>query len=114
MIYIVSVTVMICFIFAGIYVGFTPTVHRIVEQDFLRRVYDNGALEGLQYADVCLRAKTIVPSASHNVTTAIPGNPIVLTRRNAVVQKRLSCGITIPRLTAVNPNVSINVTVNQI
>ena len=113
---------MVMFILSGIFVGYAPPLHQLIEKDFMRRAYNNANLEGLQYGDLGLRARTIVPSDDHDVNRefpGIPGNPVpvpLYTKTkdgHAVVQRSLNCRLRVPQLTAQHPDVNIRVTVTK-
>lgn len=65
MIWIISLVLTIFFILSGVFIGFAPPAHSLVEKDFLNRAGYYARLEGLQYGNICLRAKTMDPAVSN-------------------------------------------------
>ena len=73
MIYIVSlVMLMVCLIAGGILVGAGPNVKSLVDKDFARKSYTTAKLASLQYGNIALRAKTVIPDkdAAHKTANA--------------------------------------------
>ena len=110
MIYIVSIILMFAFILSGIFAGLAPNVYRIIEKDFIRRAHQNARLEGLQYGDLGLRAKTF-NAASDNPAERSREITAELSQENGVVYQKSSSNITVPQVTAQNPNTTIIVSV---
>lgn len=117
MIWIISIIMLGAAILGGFFIGYTPALHELVESDFIRRAYDNAYLEGIQYGDLALRAKTVAPSTTKDITFQIPNTPenapIELMRINGKTQKSLECKITIPKISAAKPTPEIRVTVTK-
>jgi len=57
MIYIISMTITLSFILSGVFLGLAPSVHRVIEADFLRRASSNAKIEGLQMGNIMARAR---------------------------------------------------------
>jgi hypothetical protein len=68
MIYIISMTVTLSFILSGVFLGLAPSVHRVIESDFLRRASANAKIEGLQIGNLMSRAKPGVDQ-TRNITS---------------------------------------------
>jgi len=71
MIYIVSlVMLMVCLIAGGILLGAGPNVKSLVDKDFARKSYTTAKLASLQYGDIALRARTVIPDPDPKAKTA--------------------------------------------
>ncbi|MCK9594100.1 MAG: hypothetical protein PHH68_06825 [Candidatus Omnitrophica bacterium] len=57
MIYIISMTITLSFILSGVFLGLAPSIHRVIESDFLRRASSNAKIEGLQIGTLMSRSK---------------------------------------------------------
>jgi len=104
---------MFSFILSGIFAGLAPNVYRIIEKDFVRRAQRNARLEGLQYGDLALRAKTF-NATSENVGDRSRNIDSDLSQENGAVYETSKSSIVVPRVTPQNPNATIvvNVTID--
>jgi len=76
MIFIVSIIIAFSFILSAVFIGFTPNVARLVDSDILREVFDNAAVEAIQYGNLYRRAGII----DTNTTTTMPENATIVSR----------------------------------
>ncbi len=111
MIWIISILTMVSLILGSIFISFAPSLHNIIEKDFTRGVRNNATLEGLQYGNLLLRAKTIDPTVS-DANKRKKTITSELIKKNDVVQKRLDTIITFSRVTAPTPECNISVDIN--
>lgn len=72
------------------FLGFSPNIHRLVEEDYMRRAYSNAANYGMQYGELASRAGIL--NAAHNTTVLDEG---YLKGLNGKPQDDLNCTVTL-------------------
>jgi hypothetical protein len=68
MIVIVVALSVICSMFTATFVSYSPKFQGFMENDFIRRVYNNSMNYSLKYGQLCVRAGTITLDTSKQVT----------------------------------------------
>ncbi|MDD5348196.1 MAG: hypothetical protein PHT59_06255 [Candidatus Omnitrophica bacterium] len=70
MIYIISlVMLVVCMVGGAVLLAAGPNVKSIVDKDFSRKAYTVAKLASLQYGDVAIRAKTVIPDVKDQKPT---------------------------------------------
>ena len=81
-----------------------------MEKDFRRRAQYNARLEGLQYGDVGLRAGRFLPGSPDPAQRSLSITN-ELTEEDGEVSQKSYTNVTIPQITPLNQNLTINVNV---
>jgi hypothetical protein len=93
------------------FLGFSPQIHKLVENDLMRRAYNNNFLYGLQLGQLGVRAKSLTTDSS----TAKPLDlPFRLNYANnssqATVQDRFTGEVKLQQDTSGNLNINAQLT----
>jgi len=72
--------------------GYASSVHRVIDSDYMRQVYSNAILYGLQYGELATRAGTMNSGAGNNTKTLSLG---YLKKRNEKELDDLNCTVVL-------------------
>ncbi|MFA6281660.1 MAG: hypothetical protein WCY05_04060 [Candidatus Omnitrophota bacterium] len=67
----VSILVMLSLLLSA-FLGFAPQLHKLVENDLMRRSYNNSLIYGLQLGQIGIRAKTLTVDPKTNKPVDLP------------------------------------------
>lgn len=67
----VSIMVMLSLLMSA-FLGFAPQLHKLVENDLMRRTYSNSLVYGLQLGQIGIRAKTLTVDPKTKKTINLP------------------------------------------
>jgi len=91
------------------FLGFSPQIHKLVENDLMRRAYNNTFLYGLQLGQIGVRAKNLTTDdrTSKNINLPFRFN---YDKSNAVVQDKFEGTIKLKREQSSGElNINVNV-----